>query len=66
MFPKSDVKLLKTQQISAECLAKYITLEFLEALNLNNEKLKDDINLKKVTVKVYEDKGKCGIYNLKF
>lgn len=61
-FPKNDVKVLEIDQISAECLAQYITKQFLKIFK---EKHIIINKIKKVRVKVYEDKGKCGIYSIK-
>jgi len=65
-FPLKDVVIVKTEQISAECMAKFITKQFLEKFK---EKYPDQLNqirLKKIVVKVSESKGKSGVYYMKF
>lgn len=60
---KKSVRIIDTHQISAECLSKYIAEKVLEKLKAveNFEKLE----ITKLECRVYEDKGKCGIYTLK-
>jgi 6-pyruvoyltetrahydropterin/6-carboxytetrahydropterin synthase len=65
-IPKSDVKILNIDQISAECLAKFIALELLAVLKLQLEESLKKIQLKKLQIKVSEDRGKKGVYSLKF
>lgn len=65
-IPKSDCRVLAIQQISAECLAKYITLEFFNSLRSNHADSLSQVKLKSINIKVSEDRGKKGVYNLKF
>ncbi len=44
-------------------MAKYISKQFLNILKIEAPSLFNQ-NLKKVVLKVYEDKGKCGIFTL--
>jgi len=44
-------------------MAKYICKHFLKVLKIEATSLFNQ-NLKKVVLKVYEDKGKCGIFTL--
>ncbi len=63
-FPKQDVNILEIDQISAECLSKYILDQFLARFKSKCPKNFEEIQIKKITVKVYEDLGKCGFYSL--
>jgi len=65
-FPTKDVKIIETEQISAECLAKYILHSFYKSFKTNYEENFNQIELSKIEVKVSEDKGKSGIYYYKF
>ena len=65
-FPLQDVKIIKTEQISAECLSKFIAHSFYEKLKEKHEETIKEIQIKKITVKVFEDKGKSGNYFMKF
>ncbi len=60
---KKSVRIIDTYQISAECLSKYFAEKFLEKLkeveNYNHTEIT------KLECRIYEDKGKCGIYTLK-
>ncbi len=58
-----SVKVIETHQISAECLSKYVAEKIIEKMKgLENY---DNLEITKLVIKVYEDKGKCGIYSLK-
>ena len=65
-FPEQDVKIIETEQISAECLAKYITHIFYKQFEQEYPENFNQIKIKKIVVKVSEDKGKTGIYYLEF
>jgi 6-pyruvoyl-tetrahydropterin synthase len=65
-IPKTDVRIVDIDQISAECLAKYVALEFLQVLRSNHKEQIESIKLTKIQVKISEDRGKKGVYNLKF
>jgi len=58
-----SVRIIDTHQISAECLSKYIAEKLLEKI----KKLEgfNQLEITKLECKVYEDKGKCGIYTLR-
>jgi 6-pyruvoyltetrahydropterin/6-carboxytetrahydropterin synthase len=57
VFPAQDVKIIDTEQVSAECMAKYIAHKYMETIT--------EDRFTKVQVKVFEDTGKCGIYKYK-
>ena len=63
MFPIEDVKIVETEQMSTECLAKYICQVFLS--QIEKEMIKET-QITKVEIKVYDDLGECGIYCLKY
>lgn len=65
-IPKTDVRIIDIDQISAECLAKFITLELLQVLKSKFNEQIELIKLSKIQVKISEDRGKKGVYNLKF
>jgi len=60
---KKSVKIIDTYQISAECLAKYIAERILD--KIKTEENFNQLELTKIECRVYEDKGKCGIYKIK-
>jgi 6-pyruvoyl-tetrahydropterin synthase len=64
VFPTKDVRVVDTEQISAECLAKYICLQFWDAIREKDAELLKQIEITKIVCKVFEDKGKVGIYYL--
>jgi 6-pyruvoyltetrahydropterin/6-carboxytetrahydropterin synthase len=66
VLPISDVKIVDTQQISAECLSKFICLELMKVLEGKYEKELKMIEICKIQIKVSEDIGKLGIYNYYF
>jgi 6-pyruvoyl-tetrahydropterin synthase len=63
-FPKKDIRIIETEQISAECLAKYIAIRFKTQLEEIHSEILKQIELVKIVCKVTEDKGKQGIYYL--
>jgi 6-pyruvoyl-tetrahydropterin synthase len=65
-FPAQDVKIIETEQISAECLAKYIALQFMKQLEAKHKEILKKIELVKLVCKVTEDKGKIGIYYFEY
>lgn len=60
---KESVRIIETEQISAECLAKYILHKLFDQLKTNKDF--EYIKVTKLVCRVYEDKGKCGIYSIK-
>ena len=66
MFPLKDVKILEIDQISAECLAKYVLENFINAFKARYLTNYEEIGIKKLSVSVYEDVGKCGKFELYF
>jgi 6-pyruvoyl-tetrahydropterin synthase len=64
LFPKQDVNILDIDQISAECLSKYILDQFIIRFKSKYPINYEEIQIKKITVKVYEDIGKSGLYSL--
>ena len=65
-FPEQDIKIIETDQISAECLAKYITQIFYNKFQEEYPGEFEQIQIKKIVVKVSEDNGKAGCYYLEF
>ena len=63
-FPKSDTNVIEVEQISAECLSKYITNQIISELKLKHN-IDAKTNFTEIQIKVYEDINKCAIYNLK-
>ena len=60
---KNSVKIIEAENITAECLAKYILLKTYEKLRVNKDF--EYIEVMKLVCRVYEDKGKCGIYSIR-
>jgi 6-pyruvoyl-tetrahydropterin synthase len=65
-FPEQDVRIIETEQISAECLAKFILNQFVKQLEEKHKETLEKIELVKLVCKVTEDKGKMGIYYLEY
>lgn len=64
LFPQKDIKVLQIDQISAECLSKYILDQFIDRFKSRYPDNYHEIEIKKICVKVYEDLGKSGFYSL--
>jgi 6-pyruvoyl-tetrahydropterin synthase len=62
-FPNQDVKIIETVQITAECLAKYVTDRFLEEKEKSTPGWMKEIQLIKFRTKIHEDEGKVGMYS---
>lgn len=60
---KKSIKIIDTEQISAECLSKYVADKIINKLKETQDF--NNLEITKFVCKVYEDKGKCGIYSLK-
>jgi 6-pyruvoyltetrahydropterin/6-carboxytetrahydropterin synthase len=60
---KKSVRIIDTHQISAECLSKYFAEKVLE--KLKEIEHFDQLEITKLECRIYEDKGKCGIFTLK-
>jgi 6-pyruvoyl-tetrahydropterin synthase len=63
-IPKQDVKITEIEQISAECLAKYLTIKFVE--EIKNYQRSAEIDIIKISIKVYEDVDKYAKYTIQY
>ena len=64
-IPKTDVRLLEIDQISNECLAKFVANELLKILNIKHKESMSSVNMTRLKIKISEDHGKKGVYSLK-
>jgi 6-pyruvoyl-tetrahydropterin synthase len=65
-FPVVDTKILEVEQISAECLAKYITQEFIKRFEEKHPDTSKKIEIIKIVCKVEEDIGKGAKYYIEY
>ena len=65
-FPYNDVKIIETEQISAECMSKYVAHALMYQFEEKYPENAKDIQITKMTCKVAEDKGMAGVYSMVF
>jgi len=60
------VRIIETEQISTECLAKYITQKYLKNVSESSIPFVQSLEITKITTRVYENEKLCGIYKIIF
>ena len=63
-IPNSDVRLVEIENVTAECLAKFVALELLNKLKGKYIEELKTVQAQRLVIKISEDLGKQGNYSL--